>query len=134
MRTNNLRPPDGETKSAPAFLASTTCRVFLALALFFCVLLLLSSVRGVSQQTHVYLGSVPLALAGAGYALLQIALRPAPGILLKRLLLAATFVGWAVDQMLPAGPVAVVVGDAVIAAYVLDLYWITQEQINSNRR
>jgi hypothetical protein len=35
--------------------------------------------------------NIPLALAGAGYALLQILLKPRLSTLLKRLLLAATF-------------------------------------------
>jgi hypothetical protein len=104
------------------------------LALLFAGLLLTMNIpavarlMGVAVPIHVYFGSASLALAGVGYALLQIVLRPSRQILLKRLLLAATFVAWAVDQLLPAGPVAVLIGDAVIAAYVLDLFWITQEQ------
>jgi hypothetical protein len=49
------------------------------------------------------------------------------GTLLKRLLLAGTFVTWAVDQLLPAGQLATFIGDVVITAYVLDLYWLIQE-------
>ena len=51
--------------------------------------------------------------------------------LLKRLLLAGAFIGWGVDQLLPAGRVALFLGDAVIAAYVLDLFWISGEQKNA---
>jgi hypothetical protein len=87
------------------------------------------ALQEIPEQAHAYLSSLPLALAGIGYALLQISLRPARGLMLKRLLLAATFVGWAVDQVLPAGRAAVIIGDGVITAYVLDLYWIMQEQI-----
>ncbi len=54
--------------------------------------------------------------------------RPARETLLKRLLLAATFVIWAVDQLLPPGRIATLIGDLVIAAYVLDLYWLIQPQ------
>jgi hypothetical protein len=106
-------------------------RVVIGLALSSALVLLVVSVRGIPEQTHGYLSSLPLALAGFGYALLQIALRPARATLLKRLLLAATFVGWAVDQLLPAGPAAVFLGDVVIAAYVLDLFWIAQDQIEA---
>lgn len=80
---------------------------------------------------HPYLSALPLALAGAGYALLQGGIKPPAGVLWKRLLLAATFVMWAIDQLLPAGRAATVLGDVVIAAYVLDLYWLAQDQLRS---
>jgi hypothetical protein len=48
--------------------------------------------------------------------------------LIKRLLLAAAFIGWAVDELLPSGRVALFLGDAVIAAYVLDLFWMANDQ------
>ncbi len=91
-------------------------------------ILLASNLPLVPGGMHSYLSAVPLALAGIGYAALQIRARPARGTLLKRLLLAATFITWAVDQLLPPGRLATVIGDVVIAAYVLDLYWLTQEQ------
>jgi hypothetical protein len=47
------------------------------------------------------------------------------------LLLAATFVLWAMDQLLPAGKLATFTGDVVIAAYILDLYWLIEEQVAS---
>jgi hypothetical protein len=90
--------------------------------------LLLSNLPAVPGDMHGYLSAVPLALAGIGYAALQIRLKPSRATLLKRLLLAATFITWAVDQLLPPGRVATVIGDIVIAAYVLDLYWLVQEQ------
>jgi hypothetical protein len=51
--------------------------------------------------------------------------------LAKRLLLAAAFIFWAADQLLPSGRLATFVGDAVISAYVLDMFWIIQEQKDS---
>jgi hypothetical protein len=77
---------------------------------------------------HGYLSSLPLALAGIGYALLQIQLKPPVRTLLKRMLLAAAFVLWAVDQLLPNGRIAVFIGDVVIAAYVADLFWMIRDQ------
>lgn len=68
---------------------------------------------------------------GAGYALLQVFLKPPLGTLLKRLLLAATFLTWAVVQVLPPSRTATLLSDAVVAAYVLDLYWLMEEQIVS---
>lgn len=110
----------------------TGLRVLPALSVLFAGALLVSNLPFVPGPLHFYLCAVPLALAGAGYALLQIHLKPPRAILLKRLLLAATFVMWAVDQLLPAGRAATLLGDVVIAAYVLDLYWLAQEQISSS--
>jgi len=52
-------------------------------------------------------------------------------MLMKRLLLAAAFIGWGVDQLLPFGRVALFLGDAVIAVYVLDLFWMSGDQKNA---
>ncbi len=103
-------------------------RSLMLIALAFAGILLLSNVPVVSDKLHAYLSSVPLAVAGIGYAGLQLWARPSGGTLFKRLLLAATFVIWAVDQLLPSGRLATLIGDVVIAAYVLDLFWLSQEQ------
>jgi hypothetical protein len=97
-------------------------------ALLGSALLLLSNLLVTSAEAHAWLTSLPLALAGVAYALLQIRLRPDRRTLLKRLLLAAAFVLWAIDQFLPSGKLAILVGDIVVSAYVLDLFWIIQEQ------
>jgi hypothetical protein len=97
-------------------------------ALLCAALLLASNLPFVSTRAHAWLSSLPLALAGIAYALLQIHLRPSRRTLLKRLLLAASFIFWAIDQLLPSGRLATFIGDAVISAYVLDLLWIIQEQ------
>jgi hypothetical protein len=89
---------------------------------------LLAANQFVSPEVHRYLSSAPLVLAGLGYTLLQIGLRPPRLVLLKRLVLAASFLMWAVVQLLSPGRIAVFLGDAVIAAYVLDLYWMMQDQ------
>jgi hypothetical protein len=117
----------------PAWLRNSGLgRALIASPLFFAALLLLANTRE-SDRTHAYFGSVPLALAGIVFALIQLALRPPRTTLWKRLMLAATFVAWAVDQLLPAGPAAAFLGDMVISAYVLDLYWTMKEQIGMNR-
>ena len=92
-------------------------------------ILLLSNLPFISDGLHIYLSALPLAIAGIVYAMLQLRVRPRRGTLLKRLLLAATFVIWAVDQLLPSGSLATFIGDVVISAYVLDLYWLVQEQM-----
>ncbi len=91
-------------------------------------LLLLSNLYSIPDKLHGSLSSLPLALAGIAYAILQIRVAPPRETLLKRLLIAATFVMWAIDQLLPAGRLATLIGDVVIVAYVLDLFWLSQEQ------
>ena len=86
----------------------------------------------VPARVHAYLSSLPLALAGLGYVLLQIRLKPPRRILWKRLVLAAAFLLWAVVQLLTPGRLAVFLGDVVIAAYVLDLFWMMQDQATAD--
>lgn len=103
---------------------TTWVAILMVLALFFAGILLLSNLPFIPARFHRFLSSLPLALAGLAYAILQFRK-------LKRLLLAATFIVWAIDQLLDAGKLATFIGDAVIAAYVLDLYWLIQEQMSS---
>jgi hypothetical protein len=97
-------------------------------ALLFSVVLLFSNLPSTPAWAHAWLGSLPLALAGIAYAALQLRLRPNRRALVRRLLLAATFLLWAIDQVLPPGRIAMLIGDLVVSAYVLDLYWLIQEQ------
>ena len=97
-------------------------------ALLCAALLLLSNLQVTSMQAHAWLSSIPLALAGVAYAVLQFRLKPDRWTLAKRLLLASSFVLWAIDQLLPTGRLALLIGDVVVSAYVLDLFWIIQDQ------
>jgi hypothetical protein len=110
-------------------LARVSVRGWMTIAIVLAGVLLLSNARVISDRLHAGLSSIPLAMAGIGYAILQWRARPPRGTLLKRLLLAATFIIWAVDQLLPPGSLATFVGDVVVAAYVLDLFWLSQEQV-----
>jgi hypothetical protein len=105
---------------------SSVAGIFTKCALVCSAFLLISNLQSTTAPTHAWLSSFPLALAGIGFAVLQIRLRPARETLLRRLLLAAAFILWAVDQLLPPGQLATFIGDAVISAYVLDLYWMTK--------
>ena len=109
---------------------------FLAKCALVCsALLLLSNLPFTSTRAHnAWLSSLPLALGGMAYVVLQIRLRPRRSVLVKRLILAASFIGWAIDQVLPSGAIATFLGDAVVSAYVLDLFWIIQEQTESAER
>ena len=84
-----------------------------------------------ARASNPWLSSLPLALVGVAYAVLQIPLKPDRVTLLKRLLLAAAFVLWAVDQVLPPGPMTTFIGDVVISAYVVDLVWMMRDQTGS---
>lgn len=106
-------------------------RVLPILSVLLAVALLGSNLPFVPGPWHYCLGALPLAVAGAGYALLQFFVKPPRGVLFKRLLLAATFLTWAVVQVLPPSRLATFLSDAVVAAYVIDLYWMSQEQIHS---
>jgi|ERR1700683_3318235 hypothetical protein len=118
------------TINASARMAKTSgVRRLMMVALAFAGILLLSNVPSTPDRLHAYLSSAPLAIAGIGYAILQLRARARGGTLYKRLLLAGTFVIWAVDQLLPSGRLATLIGDVVIAAYVLDLFWLSQEQV-----
>ena len=81
----------------------------------------------VTPELHTYLKCLVLALAGFGYALFQFYVRPSREILLKRLTLATAFVLWAAEQLVPPGRLTRFLDDMVIAAFVLDLFWIIQD-------
>jgi hypothetical protein len=119
--------PTVNTPARPANMAGVRSLMMVALA--FAGILLLSNVPSTPDRLHAYLSSAPLAIAGIGYAILQLRAGVRGGTLYKRLLLAATFVIWAVDQLLPPGRLATLIGDVVIGAYVLDLFWLSQEQV-----
>ena len=108
-------------------------RVLSVLSLICAAVLIASNALSPSAKLHNSLSSLPLLLAGLGYALLQFQLRPDRTTFLKRMLLAGSFVLWAVVQVLDPGRVATLLGDLVIAAYVLDLTWIVDEQAASAR-
>ncbi len=101
---------------------------FLARVSLVAAAVLLIGNQFVSAGVHGWLSALPLLLGGAAFALLQLRLRPPRVTLLKRLLLAGAFIGWGVDELLPAGRIALFLGDAVIAAYVLDLFWMFGDQ------
>ena len=103
-------------------------RVLMPVTLAIAVALLIADFKPIPHISHAAISSAPLAIAGICYAVLQFQLKPPRTVLLKRLMLAATFVLWAIDQLLPAGTASTFIGDVVIAAYVLDLFWLMQEQ------
>ncbi len=82
---------------------------------------------------HTWLSALPLALICVSYAVLQIEVeKPIASPSAKRLMLAATFILWAVDRFCARA----VVNDREryrrnVSLRAHDLYWIIQEQRNS---
>ena len=95
----------------------------MALALIASVLLLLfdGAPQLLPGARHASLSAAPLLLIGVAYIGLQPLIRPRPLELLKRLMLGAAFILWGIDQLLPSGSLATILGDVVITLYVIDL-------------
>jgi hypothetical protein len=87
-----------------------------------------------TPEFHTYVRSLVLAVSGFGYALFQSYIKPSREILLKRLVLAAAFVLWALDQLIPPGRLTLFLDDTIIAGFVLDLIWIVQGQWKAGNR
>lgn len=73
--------------------------------------------------SHAPLSAAPLILIGVAYLVFQGWTRPNFIDLLKALIVCTAFILWGIDQMLPAGWVAMTIGDIVITLYVFDLCW-----------
>ena len=72
--------------------------------------------------SHTLLGSTPLTLIAVSLLIYQVAIRP-PGLeLLKAMLLAAAFLCWAANQLLPDLPQSLLLNDLAIALFVLDVF------------
>ncbi len=104
-------------------LLSRFLSVLLVLSLLGCTLLLVFDFFPtlLSFITHGPVSALPLLLIGIAYLGLQVMLRPSPIELFKRIMLAAAFILWGIDQLLPMGPVATTLGDIVIVLYIIDL-------------
>jgi hypothetical protein len=82
-----------------------------------------------SHLSHAPLSAAPLLLIGLAYLALQPLVRPRPLERLKRVLLGTAFILWGIDQLLPSGRLATVLGDVVIVLYVLDLGLIIRDHL-----
>ncbi len=85
--------------------------------------------RAWAMVGHAPLSAMPLLLVGGSYVALQGLLRPAPILLMKRLLLGAAFLLWGIVQLMPPSVIATDLGDLVIALYVFDLGIIIQAEL-----
>ncbi len=101
------------------------------LALLSCVLLLVFDLFQPFLRflTHAPVSAVPLLLIGLASLSFQLVIRPKLLAFLKSLLVSSAFILWGVDQLLPAGRVATMLGDVVIVLYIVDLGWLMIHQL-----
>jgi hypothetical protein len=74
-------------------------------------------------RSHDVLGALPLGLIALAYFVHQAQRRPGWRELLKTLLLAAAFIFWAMNQLWPDAPRALLYNDTAIALFVLDVFF-----------
>jgi hypothetical protein len=73
-------------------------------------------------HSHALLGATPLALAALSGLVYQAARRPTPTEILKAAILAAAFLFWALNQLLPDSARAQQFNDLAIALFALDVF------------
>jgi hypothetical protein len=78
------------------------------------------------------LATAPLILIDTAYIALQPIVRPQLIELLKRVLLGLAFVLWGFTQLLRPGSVASILGDVVIAIFVIDLALIIKTHLQTD--
>jgi hypothetical protein len=100
----------------------------IVLALLSGVVLLLSDVVS-TPFSHTPVSASPLLLIGVAYLIFQLLTRPKPLDLFKACIVSLAFILWGVDQLLPSGWFATLLGDIVITLYVIDLGWMMLERL-----
>ncbi|MHB8574983.1 MAG: hypothetical protein ACYDCQ_06575, partial [Dehalococcoidia bacterium] len=73
-------------------------------------------------RAHLLLGAVPLGLVAIASLIYQATKRPRPLEVTKAVVLAAAFLCWAANQLLPDIPGAMLLNDLAIALFVLDVF------------
>ena len=92
------------------------------------IILLLSDVFS-TPLLHAPVSAAPLLLIGSTYLAFQALIRPNPLDLFKALIVSAAFLLWGIDQLLPTGLFATILGDVVIVLYVIDLGWMMADRL-----
>lgn len=103
-------------------------RAIVLIAFAASILLLLSDLIA-TPLAHAPISAAPLLCIGAAYLAFQALSRPKLLDLCKALIVAMAFILWGIDQMLPAGWFATLLGDIVISLYVLDLGWMMLDRL-----
>jgi hypothetical protein len=76
--------------------------------------------------SHAAVEAAPLLFVGIAYLAWLAIDRPATANLIAQALIAAAFILWGVDLLMPTGPWATFVGAVVISIYVFDLAWLME--------
>ena len=127
------RTPTGPPATSDSRLPTlVTALVFLALAASAAALVCDTFPNGLSEAAHSAVSPAPLFLIGAAFLTLQVGLRPRLGLLAKRIVVAAAFLLWGVAQVLPPGALATMLGDAVIAMFVVDLAIVIRQETHGD--
>jgi hypothetical protein len=122
--------------------ASTVNKLVVGVAIGLVVLALLSSAALLATDTNLgarlglpasAISALPLLAAGLSFVIVQPMIYRRWTELLKNLLLAATFILWGAVQLMAQGWLAKILGDAVIALYVLDLTWTILASMKANK-
>jgi hypothetical protein len=109
--------------------------------LFIWIVVILALVAGVILLTkdvfltilpHAPVSAAPLLFIGAAYLSFQVLTRPKPLDLFKAVILSSAFILWGIDQLLPLGWGATILGDVVITLFVLDLGWMMIDRLKQN--
>jgi len=78
--------------------------------------------RAFPPRAHLVLGAAPLALIAFSALAFQASRRPRPTEAAKAVILAAAFLFWAANQLLPNVRSATLLNDLAIALFVLDVF------------
>ncbi len=81
---------------------------------------------------HAPISAAPLLLIGGIYLGFQVLIRPGLLDLLKALIVSSAFLLWGVDQLLPTGWFATLLGDIVIVLYVIDSGWMMADRLKQH--
>jgi hypothetical protein len=75
-------------------------------------------------RSHDFLGAFALTMIAVAYLVYQVAHRPPGKELAKAIMLAIAFLFWAVNQLWPDSPRAILYNDIAIALFVLDVFLV----------
>ena len=79
--------------------------------------------------SHMPLSATPLLLIGTAYLAFQLLIRAQFLDFFKALIVSSAFILWGIDQLLPSGWFATILGDIVIVLYVIDLGWMMMDRL-----
>ena len=84
--------------------------------------------------SHSMIEAIPLLLIGVAYLAWLATEKPTALDLFKQILIAAAFILWGADLLMPPGQWARFVGAVVIAIYVFDLAWLIEGNLRNKLR